>query len=470
MWRSQVRVVLLALCHRWTRGAGRSSRSTRCTGRRTLDVRSIVASADAAYRHWRRVSPAERVEKVAALAGMLRARAEEAAVLINREMGKPVPQAKAEVMKCAYLVDWYAEHGAKFLQDTECPPLPGFKRSYVTYQPLGVILSVMPWNFPFWQVVRMAVPTLMAGNSVVLKLAPNCFGSSLMLEELFGAVPGLPAGLFRALLIDGEATGKVLDEDAIRGVAFTGSTAVGRIVAAKAGSLLKKAVIELGGSDGYAVLADADLDAAARAVVTGRMLNTGQVCIAPKRVLVEKSVKAEFEKKVLDELATKKYGVDFGPMVHATARNQVADLVTATQAAGARLMAGGVDTAAPEGDCGSAFLAPTVLTDVRPGMPAFEEEIFGPVIAITEAEDDGDAVRLANQSEFGLGAAVFTRDVAEGERIAAQDMEAGMCFVNDFVRSDPSLPFGGVKNSGIGRECSVFGMMEFTNVKTICVK
>jgi len=261
-----------------------------------------------------------------------------------------------------------------------------------------------------------------------------------------------------------------LENEAVRGIALTGSTDVGRVVAAKAGSLLKKAVVELGGSDGYVVLADADLDAAAQAVVNGRILNTGQVCISPKRVLVESSVKPAFEKKIVEQLATKSYGADFGPMVNPGARNEVADMVVATQQAGAKLLAGGVDVPAPQGDTGKAFLAPTVLTDVKPGMVAFEKEIFGPVLAITEAKDAEEAIRLANQSEFGLGAAVFTQDRAKGERIATSELEAGMCFVNDFVRSDPSLPFGGVKNSGLGRECSMFGMMEFVNVKTICVK
>jgi len=433
-------------------------------------VQGIVASADRAFREWRSKPPQERVAALAPMAELLRSRADEAAALMNSEMGKPVPQAKAEVLKCAYLVDWYAEHGAKFLQDTEHPPLPGFQRSYVTYQPLGVILSVMPWNFPFWQVIRMSIPTMMAGNAVVLKHARNCFGSSLLLEDIYGSVPGLPKDLFRALVIGGGEVDAVLENEAVRGIALTGSTEVGRQVAAKAGSLLKKAVVELGGSDGYVVLADADLDAAAKAVVTGRILNTGQVCISPKRVLVEKSVKADFEKKVVEQLATKTYGVDFGPMVNAGAKEEVAGMVRATQDAGAKLLAGGADAPAPNGDSGKAFLAPTVLTDVKPGMVAFDEEIFGPVLAITEAQDEQDAIRLANQSEFGLGAAVFTEDRAKGTRIATEDMEAGMCFVNDFVRSDPSLPFGGVKNSGLGRECSVFGMMEFVNVKTICVK
>lgn len=434
------------------------------------ELARIISSAHVAFQQWRKVIPADRVQTLAALAEALRDKADKAASLMNQEMGKPVSQGKAEVLKCAYLVDWYAQHGAAFLQDTAHPPLPGFQKSYVTYQPLGVVLSIMPWNFPFWQVIRMAVPTMMAGNAVLLKHAPNCFGSALLCEEIIRALPGLPQGLFRALIIDVPQVAAVLEHEAVCGVSLTGSESAGRSVAAKAGSLLKKAVVELGGSDAYAVLADADLDLAAEAVVNARILNTGQVCISPKRVIVDKSVKGKFEQRVLEKLAKKAYGVDFGPLVHARARAEVAKQVMDSQASGAKLLAGGVDAPVPKGDVGAAYLAPTILTDVKPGMPAFDEEIFGPVISIIEAESEKHAVELANQSPFGLGGAVFTKDIAKGERIASQEIEAGMCFVNDFVRSDPSLPFGGIKNSGFGRECSMFGMLEFVNIKTICVK
>jgi len=434
------------------------------------EVQGIISNTNAAFQQWRRVPAVERVAAISAVAAGLRDRADEAAELMCKEMGKPTVQGKAEVLKCAYLVDWYAEHGASFLKDEEHPALPGFQKSYVSYQPLGIILSIMPWNFPMWQVIRMSVPTLMAGNGVLLKHAPNCFGSALLCEELFKALPGVPQDIFRSLVIDVPQVDAVLEHDAVQGVALTGSEGAGRAVAAKAGGLLKKAVIELGGSDAYAVLADADLDVAAEAIVNARVLNAGQVCIAPKRAIVDKSVKGAFEQKVLDKLAQKKYGVDFGPLVHAKARQDVAAQVEETAAAGAKVLAGGVGAPVPESDCGDAFFAPTVLTDVKPGMTAFDKEIFGPVISIIEAEDEQHAIALANQTSYGLGGAVFTQDRAKGERIAVQDIEAGMCFVNDFVKSDPSLPFGGVKNSGLGRECSAFGMLEFINVKTICVK
>eukprot|EP00439_Symbiodinium_sp_Y106_P047972 s5663_g6.t1 len=432
------------------------------------EVQRILSSAAAAQQAWRRRSASERVAAFAPLASALRSRAEEVADLVCQEMGKPVQQGKAEVLKCAYLVDWYVENGAKFLEDTEYPALPGFQKSFVTYQPLGTVLSVMPWNFPIWQVIRMGIPTLMAGNAVLLKHAPNCFGSGLACEDMLAQLD-IPHGLFRSLIIDVPQVSTVLEHPSVQGVALTGSEGAGRAVAAKAGGLLKKAVIELGGSDAYAVLADADLDVAADAVVNARVANSGQTCIAPKRAIVDKRIKAAFEQKVLEKVASKKYGVDFGPLVHPKGRDDVAAQVQESQAQGARLLCGG-PSEPPTGDCGTSFYPPTVLTDVKPGMTAFETEIFGPVIAIIEAEDEEDILRLANQTSYGLAGAVFTKDVQKGERLAVKEIEAGMCFVNDFVRSDPSLPFGGVKNSGLGRECAAFGMLEFVNVKTICVK
>ncbi|CAJ1340407.1 unnamed protein product [Effrenium voratum] len=433
------------------------------------EVGQIIEEANGAFQAWRRVPAAERVAALAPLAEGLRSRADEAAELMCQEMGKPPAQGRAEVLKCAYLVDWYAQHGASFLADTPYPALPGFAKSFVTYQPLGTILSIMPWNFPMWQVIRMGVPTLMAGNAVLLKHAPNCFGSALLCEELLKTV-NVPQGLFRSLIVDVPQTNKILEHPLVQGVALTGSEMAGRAVAAKAGSLLKKAVVELGGSDAYAVLKDADLDAAAEAVVTARVVNSGQVCIAPKRAIVERSVKKAFEEKVLSKVAAKKYGTDFGPLVHAKGRDDVARQVRESQAQGAKLLFGGDSAALPEEDCTEAFYPPTVLTDVKPGMTAFDGEIFGPVIAIVEAEDEEHALKLANQSHYGLAAAVFTSDLEKGERWAVKELDAGMCFVNDFVRSDPSLPFGGVKASGLGRECAAFGMQEFVNVKTICVK
>lgn len=435
------------------------------------EVRAIVATTHEASQTWRRVAPKKRAEALSVLAEALRARADEAAELMCMEMGKPIAQGKAEVNKCAYLVDWYAENGPGLLANTSVKPLPGFKECFVTYQPLGVILSVMPWNFPFWQAIRMAVPTLLAGNGVVLKHASNCQGSALMVEDIIRkSAPDVPENLFRALVIPSGQVNAVLENPLVRGVALTGSTHAGQTVASRAGSLLKPCVVELGGSDGYAILADADVDLAAKAVVDGRMVNTGQSCIGPKRVIVDKSIRLEFEQKVVDLLAAKVYGTDYGTLVNAAAKAEIGGMIDATVAAGAKVLAGGTSIAAPEGDCGEAFVAPTILSGVKPGMVAFDEEVFGPVIAIVEADGDDHAVALANQSEFGLGAAVFTKDLEKGQRLAVSEMDAGMCFVNDFVRSDPSLPFGGVKTSGLGRECAQFGLLEFTNIKTIAVK
>mmetsp|Transcript_54024 Transcript_54024/g.94871 ORF Transcript_54024/g.94871 Transcript_54024/m.94871 type:complete len:485 (+) Transcript_54024:78-1532(+) len=434
------------------------------------EVSSILTASDTAFREWKGIPTEKRCETLGALAEILRSKAEEAAALIQKEMGKPLPQGVGEVNKCAMLVDWYAKHGPAALSDTTHPTLPGMTKTFVTYQPLGVILSVMPWNFPFWQVIRMSVPTMMAGNTVVLKHARNCFGSALFIEDIFAQLPGLPKDAFRTVIIPGGEVDQVIQNPLVRGGALTGSCEVGRAFAGKMGSMLKKCVVELGGSDGYVILADADVDSAAKAIVAGRILNTGQSCISPKRVLVDKSIKANLEKAIVDEVSTKKYGVDWGPLVDAKAAKEVARMVSDTQKAGATLLCGGADTAVPEGDSGKAFYPPTVLTDVKPGSVAFDEEIFGPVITIVEAQDEQDAVKLANDCEFGLGGAVFTGDVAKGERLATEEIEAGMCFVNDFVRSDPSVPFGGTKNSGLGRECSTFGLMEFVNVKTISVK
>lgn len=433
------------------------------------EVRGIIDQTHTAFQSWRKVSPKDRAAALHKLAGALRNRQDEAAELMSMEMGKPIPQAKAEVNKCAYLVDWYAENGPAFLENTPAKPLPGFKECFVTYQPLGVILSVMPWNFPFWQAIRMAVPTMLAGNGVVLKHASNCQGSALMMERIMREA-ALPENLFRALVIPSAQVNAVLENPTVRGVALTGSTHAGQTVAAKAGSLLKKCVVELGGSDGYAILEDADIEVAAKAVVDGRMVNTGQSCIGPKRVIVHKAIRKEFEQKVVELLATKKYGADYGCLVNTAAKEEIGGMIDATVASGAQVIAGGTSVAAPEGDCGTSFVAPTVLTEVKPDMVAFKEEVFGPLIAITEGESDEHCVELCNQSEFGLGAAVFTKDLEKGSRLAVSEMDAGMCFVNDFVRSDPSLPFGGTKTSGLGRECAQFGLLEFSNIKTIAVK
>ena len=401
------------------------------------------------------------------VAAKLRERQQEYARLMAEEMGKPVRQGRAEIEKCAWVCEYYADHASKFLKpefvDTE------WTRSYVAFQPLGPILAVMPWNFPFWQVFRAAAPALMAGNPVLLKHASNVPGCALAIESLFQEVEA-PEGVFQTLLIEGQDLASVIAPPTVRAVTMTGSKPAGQAVAAQAGQVLKKTVVELGGSDPYVVLEDADVDLAAETCVAARLINTGQSCIAAKRFIVVASIRKAFEERVVELMRAKKMGnplyesTELGPLARQDLRDRLHDQVIRSLQAGARLLLGGT---IPEGP--GAFYPPTVLTDVKPGMAAFEEETFGPVAAIVEAQDEEEAIALANRSPFGLGAAVFTRDRERGEQIARERLEAGLCFVNAFVQSDPRLPFGGIKQSGYGRELGVFGIREFVNIKTVCV-
>jgi len=346
----------------------------------------------------------------------------------------------------------------------------GGPKAFVTYNPLGVVLAVMPWNFPFWQVFRFAAPTLMAGNGAVLKHASNVPGSALAIEDVFREA-GFPQDLFRTLLIPGREVRAVIDDPNVAAVTLTGSVAAGRDVAQAAGAALKKVVLELGGADAYLVLDDADIEQAATVAATARMVNGGQSCIAGKRFIVLRQVREAFEKAMTAKMSAFQMGdprdptTKLGPMSSVGARDEVHEQVERSVAAGARLLCGGTVPDKP-----GAWYPPTVLAGVRPGQPAHDEEIFGPVAAIIEAADEAEAIRIANDSEFGLGSGVLTGDPARGERIAAEALEAGMSFVNANVRSDPRLPFGGVKHSGHGRECSDFGIYEFVNVKTVLVQ
>jgi len=430
-------------------------------------VDAILAAANAAFRRWREVSVRERARRMAKAADVLDSRRERYARLMVEEMGKPIRQARAEVEKCAWCCRYYAEQGPAFLAPHQVPT--DAARSFVAYEPLGVVLAVMPWNFPFWQVFRFAAPNLVAGNAGVLKHASNVPGCALAIEEVFAAA-GFPDGLFRAVLIGSGRVAPVLEDDRVRAATLTGSTPAGRAIGAKAGELVKKTVLELGGSDPYLVLADADLDRAVAACVASRLINGGQSCIAAKRFIVDRLVVRPFEERMVARMAATRMGdpmaedTELGPLAREDLRDDVHRQVLRSVERGARLLLGGE---VPKG--GGAFYPPTVLADVRPGMPAADEEVFGPVAAILEAADEEDAIRIANDSPFGLGAAVFTRDVAKGEAIAHTRLEAGCCFVNDFVRSDPRLPFGGIKESGYGRELGELGIREFVNVKTVYV-
>jgi succinate-semialdehyde dehydrogenase/glutarate-semialdehyde dehydrogenase len=383
-------------------------------------------------------------------------------------MGKPIRDGRAEAEKCAWVCEYYAEQAEAFLQPEIIPT--DASKSFVTFQPSGVVLAVMPWNFPFWQVFRFAAPALMAGNTGVLKHASNVPGCALAIEEVFRQA-GFPDHAFRTLLIGSQHVEAVIAHPLVTAVTLTGSTPAGKAVARKAGEMIKKTVLELGGSDAYVVLEDADLDATVTACVASRLVNAGQSCIAAKRFVVVESIRTRFEEAFVTQMRTAKVGdpldeqTQVGPLARHDLRDALHHQVQASLAKGATCLLGGV---LPESK--GAFYPPTVLTQVTKGMPAYDDELFGPVAAIIAVPDEPAAIRVANDSVFGLGAAVFTKDIAKGERIAAYELDAGCCFVNAFVKSDPRLPFGGIKESGYGRELSSYGIKEFVNIKTVYVR
>ena len=435
----------------------------------TLDqAKEAAAAARAAQRGWRRTSFAERSAIVRKAAEILRQRKGEFARLMTEEMGKPLDEGRTEVEKCAFHCDWFADHAEAYLADE--PVDIGGGEAFVTFNPIGVVLAVMPWNFPFWQVFRFVAPALMAGNGALLKHASNVPGCALAIEEVLHQA-GVPQDLFRTMLIgSGDVKGLIEDEN-IAAVTLTGSVGAGKSVATAACGVLKKCVLELGGSDAYLILDDADVAAAAKVAATARMVNGGQSCIAGKRFIVLRSILEPFEKAMTDAMRgyemgdPAKEGTKLGPMQSVEARDQIHRQVTESVRKGARLLLGGKVPDRP-----GAWYPPTVLTNVLPGQPAHDEEVFGPVAAIIAADDEADAIRIANASEFGLGSGVLTADLDRGRRIAAEELEAGMSFVNENVRSDPRTPFGGVKHSGYGRECSAYGIREFVNIKTVHVK
>lgn len=431
------------------------------------ETEAVIARADAAFQAWRTTDFAHRATLMRRAAAYLRDHTERFARLMTEEMGKPITGGRSEAEKCAWVCDYYADHAEAFLQDEEIET--DARRSFVTYQPLGVILAVMPWNFPFWQVFRFAAPNLMAGNAGLLKHASNVPGCALAIEEVFREA-GFPDDLFRTLLIGNDGVEAVIQHEKVRAVTLTGSTPAGKAVAQQAGAALKKCVLELGGSDPYVILEDADLDAAVETCVTSRLINSGQSCIAAKRFIVPEPIRAAFEEKMVAQMRAKKMGdpmeetTDVGPQAREDLRDDLHRQVLKSLAQGATCLLGGD---IPDGP--GAYYSPTVLTDVAPGMPAYDDELFGPVAAIIPVADAAEAIRVANDTPFGLGAAVFTQDVARGSRIAATELQAGCCFVNAFVKSDPRLPFGGIKQSGFGRELSHHGIKEFVNAKTVYV-
>ncbi|WP_414057002.1 aldehyde dehydrogenase family protein [Pantoea dispersa] len=428
------------------------------------ELETALQQSASAFAQWRNTEMAQRVKVLRQLGEQLRQRQEQLATLATLEMGKPIAQARAEVLKCASLCDWYAEHGPSMLADQ--PTLVENQQAWQSFRPLGVILAVMPWNFPYWQVLRGAVSMLLAGNTYLLKHAPSVMGCARLMQELFAATD-LPRGAFNVINVDNDGVSAAIKDPRVAAIAVTGSVRAGGAIAAQAGAVLKKTVLELGGADPFIVLADADLDAAVASAVTGRYQNSGQVCMAAKRFIIEESIAEAFEArfsaavqalKVGDPLQEETY---IGPMARYDLRDELDHQVQETLQQGARLVLGGHKI---EG-VGN-YYAPTILADVTPAMTAFRQEIFGPVAAITVARDAQHALQLANDSEFGLSATVWSGNEALAQELAEQ-LETGAVFINGNGASDPRVAIGGVKKSGYGRELSSFGVHEFCNIQTV---
>ncbi len=432
----------------------------------TIEVAEIISSVDTAWLSWRETSFDYRADLFHRLAEVLREDKDNYARLITNEMGKIIRESSAEVEKCAVACDYFADNSAALLADEIIPTDAG--RSFVAFQPLGVVLAVMPWNFPFWQVIRFAAPSLMAGNVGLLKHASNVPGCASALEELF-LKAGFPDNVFRTLMIPSLMVESVIDNPLVKAVTLTGSELAGSRVASAAGRNIKKTLLELGGSDPFIILQDADMDKAVKTAVTARMINQGQSCIAAKRFIVVESRINEFEQKICTALSQLIPGhpldntTDIGPMARKDLVDDLDMQVQNTIKMGARLLLGGRRI-----DRTGFYYQPTVLTNVVKGMPAYSEETFGPVVNVIAVKDEYEAIKVANDSEFGLGGSVWTQDLERGERVARR-IETGAVFVNGLTKSDPRLPFGGIKKSGYGRELSSYGIKEFVNIKTVWV-
>ena len=430
----------------------------------TEKVDKTLVLVDQAFHYWRETGFDERRELMNNAAKVLRDNVEDYALTMSKEMGKPVREARAEVEKCAICCEYYADQAASILTPEVVES--DATRSIIRFDPLGTVLAVMPWNFPFWQVFRFAAPALMAGNACVLKHASNVFRSALLIEGVFREA-GFPENIFRSLIISSKGVASLIEDDRIKAVTLTGSVEAGRRVAEKAGSMIKKTVLELGGSDPFIVLQDADLEQCCSVASLARNINSGQSCIAAKRFIVEKSIADSFLKQFKEKMESFVVGdpldekTQIGPLASNSFRDELHDQVLRSIKAGAKLITGGI---IPEGV--GAFYPPTILTDVRKGMEAYSEELFGPVAAVIIAQNADEAIRIANDSRFGLGASLWTSDAAKAEALASR-IEAGAVFINGMVKSDPRLPFGGIKESGYGRELSHYGIKEFVNIKTV---
>jgi len=431
------------------------------------EVTKILANANQTYHTYKRSSFTERAELMHKSANLLEERKDKLAEIMTQEMGKTLASAVGEVEKCAWVCRYYADHAEDFLADEIVDT--DAQKSFISYQPLGVVLAVMPWNYPLWQVFRFAAPALMAGNVAVLKHASNVPESALQIEKIFNDA-GFPDHAFTTLLIKSDQVKAILDNDVVKAATLTGSEKAGSIVSAQASERIKKTVLELGGSDPYIVLEDADLDLAAKECSKSRLKNSGQSCIGAKRFIIVESVYEKFMTQFKNEMESAIVGdpmtaVDLGPMARKDLREEVHQQVLDSIKAGATLSLGGH---IPEGN--GAYYPPTILENVSPGMPVYEDEIFVPVASVIKVKNETEAIRVANDTRFGLGACVFTQDIKRGERIAKEEIEAGSCFVNQGVKSDPRLPFGGIKTSGYGRELSSNGIREFVNIKTVYIQ
>jgi len=432
------------------------------------EVEATLRASAAAFRLWRETPMAERLATYRRLAATLRDRSETLAAIITAEMGKTIGAARAEVQKSAATIDWLAEHGPEILAD-EPVLVDGDDQVHVSYLPIGTILAVMPWNLPIWQVIRAAGPIMLSGNGFLLKHAPNVMGSAYALEQVYEAA-GFPKGLFANLNADNDVVAGVINDPRIAAITLTGSMRAGAAVASAAGRALKKSLLELGGSDAFIVLADANVGLAVEAGIKARFGNSGQVCLAAKRFILERPIADEFTRKFVEAAKALTVGdpqdpsIALGPMARNDLRDELHNQVEQTIAQGATLLLGGHKV-----DGAGNFYEPTVLADVAPGMTAFEQETFGPVAAITVADDVEHAIELANSSDYGLGGNLWTADTARAQRIARR-LETGGVFINGFSASDPRIPVGGVKKSGYGRELSHFGLREFTNAQAVWTK
>lgn len=433
-----------------------------------VTIEKILQDSSLAFQYWSKLSFAERAKNMLAMSDYLLQEKNELAKMITTEMGKPIAAAVAEIEKCALVCRHYAEKAEEYLAPRHIQT--EMQKSYVTYKPIGSVFNIMPWNYPFWQVFRFAAPNLMAGNTAILRHAPITTGCGLLIEKAFEAA-GFPKNIFRNVIVSNEQAAKIIAHPLVAGVTLTGSERAGRLVGAEAAGALKKVVLELGGSDPYIILEDADLDLAAEICVRSRLSNTGQICIAAKRLIVIEKVYEQFKEKVLQFVSQynagdpMQSGTKMGPMARADLREQLQKQIKESVAQGAKILLGGESLPGK-----GYYFPPTVMENIPKNSPAYCDELFGPVICLFKAKDEKEAIHIANDTRFGLGAGIFTNDVSRGEKIASDELNAGCCVVNTMVMSDPRLPFGGAKGSGYGRELSAEGIKEFVNVKTVVVR